>query len=345
MLQFARYLTLLLAVILYAGGCSRSALQFFYRTGIAADDYRFGDLYRLSNLPQFKEEQEPCLSQTQPDSLNRTAQGQNPVDFYLIGDSFSEPERIGPRDFPTGYFLRTKWENQNRVQLDTTKRNVLLIETVERHFRDHFSQPVMSLVVVPDTNQKPAVPALTVGQRIRAVVDLIQPSEAVEERLETLLFGHPWALWWKERKAAFNLAVFDRVNPKVGLSRDREHVFVGLDTDVTTGKTSAFTPLPDRELNQYIDSLNAVHDRYRALGFDAVYLSIIPNKVTLLSPDLGSYNHLIERVQQHPRLRMPVVDVYSIYQKASEPIYAIGDSHWNCTGRAIWVKAVNKQLF
>ncbi|MBC8151499.1 MAG: hypothetical protein H7Z72_01175, partial [Bacteroidetes bacterium] len=273
-----------------------------------------------------------------------TARSQARVNLYLIGDSFSEPERIGPRDFPANYFLRTKWENQNRVQLDTTTRNVLIIETVERHFRDHFSQPVTSLVVVPDTTQKPDPPTLTPGQRLRAIADLIQPSAVVEERLETLLFGHPWALWWKEQKAGFNLAVFDRANPKVGLSRDREHVFVGLDTDTTTGKTSSFTPLPDVELDQYIDSLNAVYDRYRASGFDAVYLSIIPNKVTLIAPDLGSYNHLIERIQQHPRLRMPVIDVYSIYRKTSQPIYAIGDSHWNCTGRAIWLQAINERL-
>lgn len=339
MRSILRYLVLLLTVTIYAGGCSRAALQFFYRTGIAADDYRFGDLYRLSNLPQFKEVQKPCPSVQQ----TPTQPGQQ-VDFYLIGDSFSEPERIGPRDFPTHSFRRTKWENQNRVQLDKTKRNVLLIETVERHFRDHFSRPVTSLVVVPDTSRKPVVPTLTLGARIRAAVELIQPAAIVEERLETLLFGHPWALWWKEQKAAFTLAVFRRANPKVGLSRDRQHIFVGLDTDTTTGLTSAFTPLPNRELDQLVDSLNTVYDRYRAAGFDAVYLSIIPNKVTLLAPGLGRYNHLIERVQQHPHLRMPVVDVYSIYLKSREPLYAIGDSHWNCTGRALWLRVVNERL-
>ncbi len=333
-----RYLVLALTIVLYAGGCSRSVLQFFYQTGVAADDYHFGDLYRLSNLPQFKEEQTPCPSVA-------PAPTESPTHFYLIGDSFSEPERIGPRDFPTHYFLRTRWEQQNRVQLDTTKRNVLLIETVERHFRDHFSQPVTSLLVVADTGQKSPDPARTVGQRIRALVDLIPPSPVVEERLETLLFGHAWALWWKEQKAALTLAVFDRANPKVGLSRDQQHIFVGLDTDTTTGKTSAFTPLPDPELDQLVDSLNTVYDRYRAAGFAAVYLSIIPNKVTLLAPDLGHYNHLIERVQQHPRLRLPVVDVYSVYKETREPLYAIGDSHWNCMGRALWLKTVNERLF
>lgn len=338
MLRLLRYLVLLVTLVIYAGGCSRSVLQFFYQTGIAADDYQFGDLYRLSNLPQFKEAQKPC------EAFKPVRKPTTLTALYLIGDSFTEPERVGPSDFPVNYFLRTKWENPNRVQLDTTRRNVLVIETVERHFRDHFSQPVTSLAVVSDTNQKSTPPSPTVGQRIRSVVGLIQPSALVEERLETLLFGHAWALWWKEQKAAFNLNVFDRASPKIGLSRDRQHIFVGLDTDTTTGKTAAFTPLPTAELDALIDSLNVVYDRYRALGFDAVYLSIIPNKVTLLAPDLGLYNHLIERVEQHPRLRMPVIDVYAAYRKARQPLYAIGDSHWNCAGRAIWLEAVNDKL-
>ena len=131
----------------------------------------------------------------------------------------------------------------------------------------------------------------------------------------------------------------------MALSRDKQHIFVGLDTDTTTGKTALFTPLPDPDLNAYVDSLNQTYDRYRALGFAGVYLSIIPNKTTLLDPGLGHYNHLIERVQQHPRLRMPVVDVYGVYRNAREPIYALSDSHWNCRGRALWLQTVNRQLF
>ncbi len=334
------YIILLLAIVLYAGGCSREVLHYFYQTGVAADDYRYGDLYRLSNLPQFKEEQTPCAS-----ALPANTPVLPNTRLYLIGDSFTEPERLTARDFPVPYYLRTKWENHNRIELDTAKRNILLIETVERHFRDHFSQPITSLAVVADTNQKVPDPQLTPGERIREIVGLIQPSAVVEERLETLLFGHSWALWWKEQKAAFNLNVFGRVNPKVTLSRDQQHLFVGLDTDTTTGKTALFTPLPDRELTTLVDSLNAAYDRYRALGFTEVYLSIIPNKTTLLDPQLGRYNHLIERVQHHPNLRMPIVDVYSVYRKAGEPLYALSDSHWNCRGRALWLQTVNKRLF
>lgn len=337
MARLFRYLVLLLAIGLYAGGCSRSVLQFFYQTGIAADDYRYGDLYRLANLPQFKEVQPPCASLP---SLTH----QPDLSFYILGDSFSEPERIGPSDFPASFYQRTKWENQRRIQLDTTHRNVLLIESVERHVREHFARPVDNLVVVADTTRKPVEPSLSMGNRIRQLLSLIQPTAVVEERLETVLFSHNFFLWWKEQKAAFDQRVFSRISPKVGLSRNQQHLFVGLDTDTTTGITSSFSPLPNPDLNRLVDSLNITYDRFRSLGFDEVYLSIIPNKATIADPAYGRYNHLIERVQQHPALHMPVVNVYARYKAARQPLYALSDSHWNCQGRALWLEAVNERL-
>lgn len=336
-----KYLILILVFILWLGGCSREVMQTLYKTGVIADDYRYGDLYRLSNLPQFKDPVRPCSSP--PAS---TASGKKTA-LYVIGDSFTEPERLSQRDFPGGDFLRTKWENHNQVQLDTTKRNILLIETVERHFREHFAQPVSNLTIVADTtNSGPPTANLTGGPQqslTRRISDFIQ-SKGIEERLETVLFSHAVFLWFKERKASLNLNWFGRVAPTVGISQDRNHLFAGLDTDTTKHKNSSFAPLPDAELNALIDSVNVTADRYRAAGFDAVYLSIIPNKASILDPAQGPYNHLVERVESHPRLRVPVVSVYADYKRQPAQVYAIGDSHWNCTGRGIWIGEVRKAV-
>ncbi|GAA4460623.1 hypothetical protein GCM10023189_35990 [Nibrella saemangeumensis] len=336
MAQLLRYLILGIALLLYAGGCSRDVMHWFYQTGVITDDYRYGDLYRLSNLPQFKDPQEPC-----PPGTDQAQPVADSVHLYLIGDSFTEPQRIGQRDFPVGYYHYTHWEKQSRVQPDPTRHNVLLLETVERHFREHFSRPVSNLTVVTDSNRVPA-PQPPAPSKLRQLSEQIK-STGLEERLETVLFSHDLFMWFKERKASLNFWFFDRINPKVGISADRQHVFAGLDTDTTT-ISSSFTPLPDAELNALVDSLNTVYDRYRALGFDAVYLSIIPNKASVLDPAQGNYNRLIERFQQHPKRRMPVIDIYGVYTRAKEPIYAVGDSHWNCTGRALWLREVHKRL-
>ena len=331
-----RYIVLFLAMALWAGGCSRSVMKWYYQTNVIADDYRYGDLYRLSNLPQFKDPQTTCRDSAMhsPNLLGDTAN----THLYLIGDSFTEYPRIDQRDFQVSHYHYVHWDKRSEVQLDNSKRNILLLETVERHFREHFSRPVAEITIVADTTKREAPEPVSWK---RQLFDQIQ-SKGIEERLETVLFSQDLFLWFKELKASINLNWFDRVPPTVGISRDRQHLFVDLDTDTTKHLNSSFAPLSDQEVNALVDSVNATADQFQKQGFDAVYLSIIPNKASILDPSQGPYNHLIERIQQHPRLRVPFSDVYSIYVKQPKQVYAVGDSHWNCTGRALWLTSVNK---
>ncbi|WP_019986694.1 hypothetical protein [Rudanella lutea] len=336
MKYLVRYTFLFLAIALWAGGCSREVMKWYYQTNLVADDYRYGDLYRLANLAQFKDPQTECREASTPVLSSDTAR----THLYLIGDSFAEPQRIGKADFPVSYYQYVHWDTRRTAQLDTSKYNVLLLETVERHFREHFSRPVAELTLVPDTTQRPTP---TPEPWTRQLFALIQ-SKGIEERLETVLFSQDFFLWFKELKAAMNLNWFDRATPKVGISRDRQHLFVDLDTDTTKRLNSSFVSLPDSELDALVDSVNATAARFRQQGFDAVYLSVIPNKASILEPERGPYNRLIERVQQHPRLQVPVVDVYGVYARQPKQVYALGDSHWNCYGRSLWLKAVNERL-
>ncbi|MGA0558162.1 hypothetical protein ACO2Q8_15990 [Larkinella sp. VNQ87] len=336
----ARYLVLVVAILVYIGSCSSEVMYSAQREGIIADDYRFGDLYRLANLPQFKNRQIPCPP-AMPANTPR-----KPVHFYIIGDSFSEPPRVTINDLPVERFHRTKWAFDRWVQLDTTKTNILVIETVERHFRDQFGKHITDLHVVPDTTKAVTKPDTRLTwQSLTKELETLFSRDAVEGRLETILFFSDWALWFKELKAWLTLDWFGRVNPKTSLSPDGKHLLYYFDTD-TSLHNSSFKPLPDSLLNRYIDTINVVADRYRKVGFDQVYLSIIPNKTSIYAPDMGPlpYNHLIERVQQSPRLKVPAIDIYTPYKASREPLYEISDAHWNCAGRAIWMREVTKVL-
>ncbi len=77
------------------------------------------------------------------------------------------------------------------------------------------------------------------------------------------------------------------------------------------------------------------------MGFNEVYLSIIPNKVSILAPNLGDYNYVLERIQQHPDLKAKYLDIYSIFKKQSQKVYSKSDTHWNCNGSSIWQGVVN----
>lgn len=329
MLRLLRYVVLLAALILWAGGLSTHGLRWLYQIGVVADDYRYGDLYRLSALRPFKYPQPVCPAASRNRDTARTH-------LYIIGDSFTEPKRLGQSDFRVSRYVRVAWEQPQRVKLDATKRNVLLLETVERHLRERARKPMTELVVVADTSRL-AQPSW----KQRVGNDLHRTD--VEERLQTVLFSQNWAFWFQELKASLTLCWFGRADAKVSLSRDHRAIFLGSDTD-SAKSLSSFSPVSDAEVAQIVDSLNATADRYRRLGFDEVYLSLIPNKVSILEPHRGFYNHLIERVQAHPALRVPVVDTYSVFKRAHRSPYLPGDTHWNCGGRQLWLRQVWQTL-
>ncbi|QJW89812.1 hypothetical protein HNV11_10700 [Spirosoma taeanense] len=330
-MRFLRYTVLFAALVLWAGGLSSTVAHWLYEAGIIVDDYRYGDLYRISALPQFKDHQPNCQR------ANRSSDTAS-THLYIIGDSFSEEQRINKDDFRVSHFQRVKWDFVQRAQLDPGKRNVLLLESVERHFRDHFSRPVNELVVQADTSRTPA-PTLSWRRRLG---DDLHRSD-MEERLESALFSHDWAFWFKELKARFTLNWFDRTSTGVSLSRNHQHIFLHSDTD-TTADLSSYASLTDREVSNLVDSVNVVADRYIKLGFDEVYLSIIPNKASILEPNRGPYNHLIERVQSHPALRVKPVNVYSPFKQSAQSPYLVGDTHWNCLGRSLWLQQIYRTI-
>ena len=335
-MKFFKYAILLIISLLWLGGCSRSVLLVLADAHIVVDDYRYGDLYRLSNLPQFKDPVTPCPARpVAADSTN--------IHLYVIGDSFTEPERLSKQDLPVSRFHRTAWDKQDTIQLDPAARNVLLIESVERHFREHAAAPIKNLFVISDSNRTNVprqVPASWGSQLVVAI-----KGKGMEERLETVLFSHDFFLWFRELKAALTLTAFRRVSPTVSLSSNRHQIFIALDTDSTKTLNAGTSPVSDREISGLVATVNETATHYRALGFRQVLLSIIPNKATIQeTARQRNYNHLIERVQTSPTLQVPVVDAYSLFQQRTQPLYALGDSHWNCTGRAIWIDAVLANL-
>lgn len=332
-----RYVILVLAVVAFLGGCSRSVYVALADLGAVPDDFRYGDLYRLANLPQFKQERETCAPGGQ-------GQPKRPVALYVIGDSFLEPGRVDSLDFVAQFYHYTHWDNRASVRLDTGLRNVLLLETVERHAREHFARPADNLTVLKTI--PPAVPketGLLADVRQFFTGESEKRQRLPEEQLENLLFNNAFWLKLKENKAALTLRWFDRTNPKVALSGDRQHLFYVLDTDSTL-INSSFKHLPASEVDSLIDHINQTVTAYRQLGFDEVWLSLIPNKTSVIEPQRGPYNRLIERIQAAPNLRPGIIDAYRLLKPGGAANYERSDSHWNCRGRALWLGEVNKKL-
>lgn len=325
MKNILKYSALVFFGFLWFLGCSKTTTKFLYEKDILKDDYRYGDLYRLSNLPQFKDPRAECESQKISNKIDAT--------LYLAGDSFTEEGRIGADDFLTKKYQRYEVAKPNEPVKFSGGRNILVIETVERHLRERFTGVWGNLDSSTAKQELPEEKSFT-----DKMIDLKVPYN--EELHQAALFGFDFIMKIKEWKAVLNQKVFGRVDEKVKLSSDERQILYYLDNDA--GVSSNFDPVTDKEIENMVNNINTTYKKYRNLGFNEVFLSVIPNKTTLYGKDLGQYNHLIERIEKHPKLKMPVISIFEEFQKGE--YYLKGDSHWNCAGQQIWVDKINEAV-
>ncbi len=322
MMKILKYFTLILFAFLWFLGCSKTASKYAYDHHIVEDDYRYGDLYRLANLREFRFKVEKC----DQDFTGKKSS----VALYLAGDSFTEDGRLDGDNFATETYLRGFVAEPNKGYTLKPGRKILIIETVERHFRERFQKPWKNWDIATG---REIVKDQTLEEKLLGIK---VPYNT--QMHESLLFGSDFMMKIREIKAKLNLWLFGKTDDKVKLHNG--HLLYYL--DVNPGTSSCFDEIQDSEIELMVMNVNLTYDYYKSLGFDEVYLSIIPNKTSVLAQDLGKYNHLIEKIEGNNNLKMPMISVYQDFLKKN--LYLKGDSHWNCEGQQIWVDKVNEKL-
>jgi hypothetical protein len=300
-----------------------------------ADSYRYGDLYRLSNLSAFKDPQQPCTEYKIPVHQKSGKK----IHLYLIGDSFTEKQRIGKKDFIADFYTHVRWSDVLHVKPDTSEINILLLESVERHFREKFTTaPIRNLI--PDSATY--IPAAT-PKPFMTRIDQAFSADHTKERLDEILFQNDFVLGLKQLKADFNYHFFNRTNQEVTPVNGGKGLVYYMDTD-TPEITSSFSKIRESEIDSIVDNLNKSKELAMQAGFDHVILSIIPNKVSVLMPTYGHYNNLISRIYSNPALDLPYIDVYQDFRKMGDEAYLKGDSHWTCRGQYLWLDKTNNLI-
>jgi hypothetical protein len=319
------YIALFVCSFLWFLGCSKDIAGDLFKAKILKDDFRYGDLYRLSNLAGFKELQVKCES--------KKGRVKSDVSLFIAGDSFTEKERVDSSDFAVKNYKRIFVSNPESSLKLNSGRNILIIETVERHFRERFVSPYK---------------VIKIGEENSEIVEVSLKDDLMNYALpysethhQASLFGFDFILKIKEFKAALNQYLFNKVDNRVYLSKDKKHIFYYLDRE--KGLTSGFESVSDSAVNQMIVNINETYSYYKSKGFDEVYLSIIPNKSSIIEPG-NTYNNIIEKIESRANLRMPVISLLKDYKSGGASVYAISDSHWNCQGRQIWLDKVHEKL-
>jgi len=246
-------------------------------------------------------------------------------------------------------FHFTGWNNQYHYHLDSSKRNVLIIEVAERLVRNYYGTTEI-LDELCDTTitkknisslSKPIISEIKYSSLFFCTDPMSIFNKNINQNLEYNLFNYNFMMPLFGCKAAINYYLFSRASGDVVISKDKHFLFYK-ETVSFTLPGSSFSPLSDDEITHLVSNFNIIHDYYKATGFKEIYLSIIPSTVTIMQPE--GYNNLIPRIQNDKRLKMKIIDAWSVFKKSKELLFFPGDTHWNNTGKQIWVDMVNEQL-
>jgi hypothetical protein len=300
-----------------------------------------GDLYGFTSLPQF------CVSDTSVIKAPDCTGAVKSYSIYARTDSYTEDIFKQPEYFcgakTVGYAFANK-HDVLPVYLDKTHRNIVMIECVERGVRTALADSdrlkgFITILKEPISETKAAEEAH--GFRFSFNI------KNLDGDYETNLWDYRFLRPLKQFKAKMTFDLFNRTYVDAYVSPDGKYLLYQPTVD-TSYVESSYRPIDDKELNAIVASLNAAYSHYKALGFDDVYLSIIPNPTTVLYPNYRGlkYNRLIPKIQSHPALKLKVFDIYDVFTKSpdKDKLYQRSDTHWTRFASMVWLNEFNRKM-
>ncbi|CAM4227299.1 hypothetical protein EWU23_10060 [Cytophagaceae bacterium 50C-KIRBA] len=314
-----------------------------------ADKYRFGDLYGVSYLSDFRIAKDTHLLPL-PQKTDTVLRD---YDLTILGDSYLYSSF---QEHPA-YFSRVKmlqfyrWSDsqQHLIFAKSNRKQVLLIECVERNMWDRMNLADARLRL--DVQQEKSLPVdkstkqILIDQldRFDAGVKKAMYHPTLESNLDFVLFNLGFLGWIKERKADFTWKILGRTNPDVQVSRDGKFLYLE-ETLNAQKRGSSFRFVGKEDVDLMVHHLQEIESYYLSNGFDEVIFSLIPNPVAVLETEGKASNLAIQKIVEHPQLHVKMVDPSaSLKQHALLNFYS-SDSHWNLRGAQIWLNDFNQVL-
>jgi hypothetical protein len=302
-----------------------------------------GDLASMSyldNVRRFQEKADFNFQKPADDTGSRN------IDLYVYGDSYLESIPDTAFGYINSYHFGRRNYYDLLYNLDPHKKNILIIEIGERFARIEFELQDMFNHA---KKKEPASSFLQLSNH--PVIYAGFPNLSmffnpdINRNLEFNLFGYRFWDQVKLTKASLTYHLFKRAGGDAIVSDDGSRLFLK-QTMAEHDRLSSYYPFDERELHGMFVNLNAYRDHYKAEGFDEVYLSIIPNPVSILQPG-AHYNNLIPQLQQTDSIRgLHIIDMYTPFKKDQNPgrLFLLGDTHWSHQGIQIWLNDVNEEL-
>ena len=304
-----------------------------------------GDLVAFAYLDKVKK-----FDSRKPHWFKRPAyDGTGNLVLYLSGDSYTEKIPDTALAGLYAYKFGRRFRKSFEYTIDTSRQNLLVIQIAERYTRDYFGTTRIFQDVckaVPGNNTVTSdIPEVPHAKYFPGLFTILNPdnffNKNINQNLQYNLFNYNFIVPAMMYKALFNYSVFDRASGDVVISQDKKQLFYK-ETVTANDISSSYSPLSPEDITSIINNLNVIYDHYKADGFTDVYLSIIPSTASVMQPQW--YNHFIPLVQKDPRLKMKIIDAYSVYSISPDKYFLPGDVHWNNDGMQVWISQLNKIL-
>lgn len=314
-----------------------------------ADKYRFGDLYGISYLSDFRIAKD-TLSLPIPSTSNAVSKD---YDLTILGDSYLYSSfQANPAYFSRVNSLQLfRWSDslQHLIPAKSDRKQVLLIECVERNMWDrmnlrdvkHRLDVKATKVIIKDKSTKEML--LNQLDRFDAGVKKAFYHPTLESNLDFVLFNMGILGWIKELKADFTWKFLGRTNPDVVVSKDGKFLYME-ETVNAHKKTSSFRLVEKDQLDLMVKNLQEIEQYYLTKGYDQVIFSLIPNPVAVLGTEGKATNLALEKIRHHPRLGVKMVDPSAALKQHAKLNFYQSDSHWNLRGAQIWLNEFNQTL-
>lgn len=346
-----------LSLVILIISTSDKLMRLFYEnikqpnTSFSSQKYIYGDLYGVSSLGEFRKK----ITKDRNVPLPRSTATKN-INLYYLCDSYlysfvlSDTIEKQFNSISEGIWWSKNIEYES---LDTTRLNVLLIETVERYY----ARLMDTNYVINAIKKKPLSTTNKLSINTNAEPDYsfinetlsnygdicILYNDHIESNLEGLLFDYSFFNSFRELKSEISYKLFGRLNKDIVISSDGKYLFLKETID-TNNANSSFKPLPNNQVDNIVHSINYISAKYKKEGFDEVYFAFMPNPVTILEKNMGAYNQFLPLLIEHPDLNAKVIDVYQDFKRNKSQLYCNSDTHWNYNGFYIWLDKFYKEL-
>ena len=268
--------------------------------------------------------------------------GNKNINLVLWGDSYTYNIPDSAFSCLSSYQFGRRYFQKLNYYIDTSKRNILLIEISERFVLEYFRGTGIYDFVAKTYNTKDAVSVdlPQSGHAVKGTLDkFFNPN--INQNIEYNLFNYNFISDIRKTKAWVNYHFFSRASGDVVIADNDSYLFLKEAVDLNNPKSS-YAPVAPPSFRRVIKTLNDIYEHYREEGFAEVYLSVIPNPSSIIQP--SGYNKLIPMLQTDTSLKIKLIDIYTPFVNTRKDVYWHGDTHWNNTGLNMWIDEVNKML-